>query len=313
LIVFSFMRSRLVSSVCVFLPICVVSCGGSAATPLTSPITSGVQHGSLTSDGLKRTYRLFIPPSLDRKHAAPLVVLLTCGPCTGDQMAELTNFDDRATIGAFIAVYPDPVPDADTAPRGAWNAGPCCGDAWANGVDDVTFIRRLLDRLTTDYRIDPTKIFAVGLSAGAFMVYRLGCELSDRIVAIASVSGVMITENCSPARPVSVLEMHGTGDAFVPYAGGAWTNANPPTVSSTASVIQHWVTLDGCADKATQTVSGITKTSLWNGCHGGTAVRFDTVTGGHHTWFGSALDPVPGEPDSNAVVWNFFSNLPPMA
>jgi polyhydroxybutyrate depolymerase len=291
----------------------VGACGQQQASPNATPSASSIQHGSLTSDGLKRTYRLYIPPLLDRKHAAPLVVLLTCGPCTGDQMAQITNFDDQATIGGFIAVYPDPVPDAALAPRGAWNAGPCCGDAQANGVDDVGFIRRLLDRLITDYRIDTTKIFVAGLSAGAFMVYRLACELSDRITAIASVSGVMITENCRPARPVSVLEMHGTKDALVPYAGGAWDNANPATVSSTASVIQQWVTLNGCTATPTQTVSGITNSSLWSGCREGTAVRLDTVTGGHHTWFGSVLDPVPGEPSSNAVVWNFFSNLPPRA
>jgi polyhydroxybutyrate depolymerase len=295
------------------LAVLVGACGQQQASPNATPSASTLQHGSLTSDGLKRTYSLYLPPSLDRNHAAPLVVLLTCGPCTGDQMAQITNFDDQATRGGFIAVYPDPVPDAALAPRGAWNAGPCCGDAWAKGVDDVAFIRRLLDRLTTDYRIDASKIFAAGLSAGALMVYRLACELSDRIAAIASVSGVMITENCRPVRPVSVLEMHGTNDANVPYAGGGWVNANPPTVSSTATVIQRWVTLDGCAGNPTQTVSGITETSVWSACHGGTAVRFDTVTGGHHTWFGSALDPVPGEPHSNAVVWNFFGNLPPRA
>jgi polyhydroxybutyrate depolymerase len=287
------------------------ACGQQQASPKASPSGGAVQHGSLTSDGLKRTYRLFIPPSLDQKRAAPLVVLLTCGPCTGDQMAELTNFDNHATVGGFIAVYPDPFPDADSAPTGAWNAGPCCGDAWAKGVDDVAFIRRLLDRLITDYRIDTTRIFAVGLSAGAFMAYRLACELSDRIAAIASVSGVMITENCRPGRPVSVLEMHGTKDALVPYAGGAWDNPNPPTISSTAAVIQHWVTLDGCPANPTQTVSGITNTTLWSGCSDGTAVRLDSVTGGHHTWFGSTLNPVPGEPNSNAVVWSFLSNLPP--
>ena len=290
------------------------ACGQQQSSPQASPSAGTVQHLSLTSDGLERTFRLYTPPSLDRKHASPLVVLLTGAPSTGDWMAGVTNFDAQATIGGFIAVYPDPVPDEALAPRGAWNAGPCCGDAWKKGIDDVAFIRRLLDRLTTDYKIDTTKIFAVGLSAGGYMAYRLACDLSDRIAAIASVAGVMINEICRPARPVSVLEIHGTKDSRVPYDGGAWANSNPPTVPSTASIVQRWVTLDGCGDKPTETVSGITKRSVWSACHEGTSVRFETVTGGHHTWFGSAaLDPVPGEPDSNAVIWNFLSKLAPRA
>jgi polyhydroxybutyrate depolymerase len=287
------------------------ACGQQQSSPKASPSASTVQHLSLTSDGLKRTYRLYIPLSLDQKRASALVVLLTGGPQTGDWMADVTNFDAQATIGAFIAVYPDPVPDEALAPRGYWNAGPCCGDAWKKGVDDVAFIGHLLDRLTADYRIDATKTFVVGLSGGGLMAYRLACDLSDRIPAIASVAGAMINERCQPARSVSVLEMHGTEDSRVPYNGGAWANANPPTVTSTASVVQRWVALDGCAGKPTETVSGITKTSIWAGCRGGTTVRFDTVMGGRHTWFGSAVNPVPGEPDSTAVIWSFLSKLGP--
>jgi len=38
-------------------------------------------------------------------------------------------------------------------------------------------------------------------------------------------------------------------------------------------------------------------------------VKLDTVTGGHNTWFGSSLDPVPGEPKASAAVWDFFNSL----
>ena len=140
---------------CAFLSICVVSCGGSAATPRTSPFTSGVQHASLTVDGLVRTYRLYVPPSLDPKQPAPLVLMLAGCPGTGTEIAFLTQFDFLAATGRFIAVYPDPVPDSSADPsnllEGCWNAGTCCGDASRNGVDDVTFISRLLDRLTLDF------------------------------------------------------------------------------------------------------------------------------------------------------------------
>jgi polyhydroxybutyrate depolymerase len=259
--------------------------GGSVAAPVPVQSPTAVQHATLMVNGHKRTYRVFRPPSLDMKQAAPLVLALHGGGSTGDEMASISHFDDEATSGGFIVAYPD-------AAYGTWKT------AAPAPVEDVNFIGRLLNRLETEFTIDKTRIFITGASKGAVMAYRLACELSDRIAAIASVSGRMELKDCRPARPVSILEMHGTDDALVPYEGGA-------------SAIKNWVTLDGCAGNPTQTLSGITKTAIWMGCRGGTVVRFDTVVGGRHTWFGSAYDPVPGEPSSSAEVWGFFSSLAP--
>jgi polyhydroxybutyrate depolymerase len=214
------------------------------------------------------------------------VVALSGCPSTGDQMATITRLDDQATAGGFAIVYPDPV-------QGCWNAGFCCGVA-----DDVGFISRLVDRLSAEIRVDKSKVFAAGFSAGAAMAYRVACELSDRFTAIASSAGQLALQGCHPARPVSILEMHGTADTVTAYAKGA-------------DAVQQWVAFDGCAGEATQSGSGVTKTSTWSNCRGGTVVRFDTVEGGHHTWFGSTLDSVPGEPNANAVIWDFFSHLGP--
>jgi polyhydroxybutyrate depolymerase len=301
------MRTRFALLLCVFLLTSLASCGGSAVKPTATSSPSIARHGSLTVDGLKRTYRLYIPPSLDPKQAAPLVFVLTGCPGTGDEMADVTQLDVMARAAGFIAAYPDPVPDATTDPsnlEGCWNAGTCCGDAQTKGVDDVKFIGNLLDRLATDMTVDKTRVFVAGLSGGGMMAYRLACQLSDRIAAIASVSGAQVIQSCRPARPVSILEMHGTNDDRLPYEGNQYFR-------STTSTIQRWVTLAGCASKPTQTVYGIMKTSTWSQCRGGAVVRFDTIEGGHHAWFGTDMDPVPGEPSANAFVWDFFKNLTP--
>jgi polyhydroxybutyrate depolymerase len=199
-------------------------------------------------------------------------------------MAVISRLDDQAAASGFAVVYPDPV-------RGCWNAGFCCGTA-----DDVRFIKGLVERLSTEIRVDKSKVFAAGYSDGGAMAYRLACELSDRFTAIASVAGRLDLQSCHPARPVSILEMHGTADTIVAYARGA-------------DAVQQWVALDGCSGDPRQTVDGITKTSTWSNCRGGTVVRFDTVEQGHHTWFGSTVDPVPGEPNSSVAAWDFFSHL----
>jgi len=277
-------RNRYRSLLGVFLSICMASCGGAAATPnaKASPST-GVQHASLTVGGATRTYRLYIPPSLDSNQRR-LVVGLTGCPSKGDDMAQATHLDDLAAASKFVIVYPDPV-------DGCWNSSSCCGAA-----EDTSFISSLIDRLTSSLRIDKARVFAAGFSSGAFMAYTLACMQTSRFAAIASVAGTLDIQDCKPSRPISVVAMHGTKDSSVIYEAGV-------------TAVQRWVTLDGCTGDPTRSTSGITTTSIWSRCQRGTMVRFDSVAGGHHQWFGSTFDPVPGEPDSNAVILDFFSKV----
>ena len=284
---------RLALLVSALLSICLAACGGSSTTPQSAAKPTGVQHGSLVVDGLKRTYRLYVPPSLDPEKPVPLVVLLHWSDSTGDEMAA-TRYDDQAKTSGFIAVYPDGF-------GGSWNLN-CC-----EPLDDVKFISHLLDQLTTDYRIDKTRVFAAGLSNGAILAYMLACNLSDRFAAIASVAGAMWFDDCRPTRPVSIMAVHGTADTTVLLG-------KPGQRYTAADAVQRWVTLDGCPAKPKQTSKGLAKTSTWVGCHGGTEVRLDVVAGGIHDWY--LDDPSEpgwraGEPDSTKSTWDFFKNSAP--
>ena len=242
----------------------------------------------MTVDGKLREYRVFRPPALDSTKPVALVVVLHGAGFDGAGFETVTQFDDEATTAGFLAAYP-------TGCRQIWQ--------YAGGgskLPDLHFISKLLDRVETDFRIDPARIFVIGFSAGAFMSYRLACDLSSRITGIVSVGGSMFADECRPARPVSILEMHGTDDSLVPWQGSATTNP-------VDTVIQRWRTLDGCVGGPILSQNGITKTSLWGHCAAGTTVRLDAVVGGHHSWFGA----VPGEPNANAVIWSFLSKLPP--
>ncbi len=102
-------------------------------------------------------------------------------------------------------------------------------------VDDVEFVRRLLDTIEEQYSIDPTHVFAAGHSNGGFMAYWLACELSDRIVAVGLQSGGLGLASCDPAQPVSLLHIHGTADTNVPIAASAPTGSSSNCNSSTAN------------------------------------------------------------------------------
>lgn len=179
-------------------------------------------------------------------------------------------------------------------------------NSWADGrgatvadqqrVDDVGFITTLVAQLTRQYGVDPGHVFATGMSDGAFMTNRLGCERADVFAAIAPVSGTLgVNVACNPSRPVAVLETHGTADKVVPFDGGLVVGrAGPSAVLAAPAMIAKWRTLDGCKDPATEeTLPGAPNGNkihrFTSGqCAGATAVVFNQIDGGGHTWPGEA-------------------------
>lgn len=274
-----------------------------------APATS-IQHGTITVAGRARTYRVFRPATLDAQRPVALVLLLHGCASSGDRFAAITRFDKQAEIGGFVAAYPDALA----------NFGPGFDHCWneyldPSKVDDLAFINALIDRLATDLPIDKGRIFVAGLQSGGHMSHTLACATGERIASIASVSGGMPIDDqkasmrCPDARlskPVSLLEIHGTADDFIPYEGGG-----PLSAPATLDMVKYWAMLDGCSGDPSVSQKGITKTSLWRRCAGGAVVRLDAVAGGHNTWFGSNVDSVAGEPDASAAVatW-FFSGIP---
>ncbi len=279
----------------------LAACGGSRGSTEPSPAPA-VQRRTLEVDGLPRTYRLFVPLSVDRARAAPLVLMLHGVGNSAQSMVEATQFDRTAETAEFIVAYPDGVDQT-------WNAGYCCLGGATTGPDDVAFLRRLIDDVQADHTVDPDRVFVVGVSAGGMMAYRLGCELSGRVAGVGAVAGAMILEECRPARPVSVIEIHGTADQLVPYdggptAGGA-TRPSPPTVA----VVRRWAELNGCPTAPTAETDGRVISTAWSGCAEGAGVKLVTIDGGGHTWFAPGLGAANGAVDATAVIWGFFSGL----
>jgi polyhydroxybutyrate depolymerase len=244
-------------------------------------------------DGRYRDYRLFRPPTLVPTVPVPLVIVLH-GNVNAAAMEGIIHFQSVATTDRFMTVYPDG-----------------CNEDWNDSARsyDVDFFNKMLDRLESQFRIDASRIYTIGASAGGVMAYRVACDMAARVAAVASIAGTIWWNDCSPARPIAILEMHGTADEAVPYNGGRITYHDNPVVPSVEQVAQRWAALDGCSGSPVSSHSGITTTTLWNRCRGQAVVRLDTVIGGHHTWFGSRLDPIPGEPDANPIIWSFLSQF----
>ena len=153
---------------------------------------------------------------------APLVVVMHG---SGEDSAHTRistgyGFERLADEHRFAVDYPDGY-------EGYWNACNIVGDYSANklNVDDVGFLRALADKLITDVGVDPGRVFAIGISRGGHMGFRLALEASSCFRAIAAVAANVPTrENfkCKSAGPgtSSVMIMNGTKDPLNPLNGG---------------------------------------------------------------------------------------------
>lgn len=270
--------------------------------------------GSVRIDGRERTYLIDLPPQYDGHSALPVVVVFHGGGGRAQSTRTQTHMSDAGSANGFIAVYPNGTGRSRDRLL-TWNTGSCCGYARNNNVDEVAFMRAMLDSLQRFYAVDAKRIYATGLSNGGMMSYLMGCALSDRFAAIAPVSGELSVP-CTPAHPVSVLIMHGTADKNLPYDGGTGERAlERHDVKSVQFAVDSWVGFDRCADKPSVVSSSALVRSTYAKCAGGTSVEVYKIIGGPHAWPGGVkLGPGPDAPstalDATAVIWQFFATHP---
>ena len=257
---------------------------------------------SIVHDDLVREYIVHIPSSYDNKVPIPLVLCFHGYGGTASGIS-YTNFNHVSDTANFIVVYPQ---GTLLKRKSHWNVG-----GWTLGskIDDVGFISSLLDSLSERYNINQSRIYSTGMSNGGYMSFLLACQLSDRIAAIASVTGSMTPQTynlCNPQRPIPVLQIHGTNDQKVPYKG------NRKWSLSINKVLEYWINHNNCditpfemsfQDINNSYESNVHRLSWLNGDN---SVITDhiIVKGGGHDWFG-----VWGNMDINstAEIWKFFS------
>ncbi|MBY0528496.1 MAG: prolyl oligopeptidase family serine peptidase [Gemmataceae bacterium] len=289
-----------------------------AAPP--QPLTAGDHMRRLEVDKQARSYLIHVPKSYDPKKPTPLVLALHGATMNAEQMIEFSDLSAKADKDGFIVVYPNGTGSSPLLLT--WNAtGP---KGWmGNTTDDVAFLRKVLDDVEMIANIDTKRVYACGLSNGAMMCYRLAAEMSDRIAAIASVSGAVATEDeCKPKRAVPVLHFHGTKDPLVPIGGPSLLHARFVKFKSLEDTIHTWIKLNDCPvkPKATDQLSKngdelkVVRTTYGPG-KAGSEVIVVVVEGGGHTWPGqkppvdwigkSALNV-----SANDLIWDFFRKHP---
>jgi polyhydroxybutyrate depolymerase len=274
-----------------------------APYPAVSQYGPGDYDFSIQQDALERIYKVHVPPSYNLVTPIPLVLAFHGGGGDAEGSIRFFKLNEKANISNFIVAYPQGTGKTVLGKLyGSWNAGRCCPPATENNIDDVAFIDTLLDKMEHDFNIDRQRIFALGMSNGALMVYRLACELSHRIAAIGASGGHDSYDTCSPLRPVPAIHIHGTADSCALYNGGICggctysyykclglgeIEVNQWACRPVPDYIDLWKNINGCNDHAVITYRNGKATCItFDQCLNGSAVSLCTVEGMGHNWAG---------------------------
>lgn len=286
------------------LGVLVAPSGGSAAQD-ENELQPGMQ--TLEHEGLERTYLLHVPASYISDEPVPLVIALHPAGSSSTAMAILTGLNDFADQHNFIVVYPDTV-------LSTWAEGLDTVNPASDGetVNDVDFIRVLIDTLSTDYAIDSDRIFLVGQANGGLMAYRAACMMPALFAGVAVVGPLMweyhrdfCADESTP--PINLFIMHGHNDYFY------WTETRGyvPAVSGGQYIILGrddtlavWTDRNGCADEPTLATVNL---HVYSNCEGDTTTAYYGVVNGGYNWYR------PGDYtlnnvglDTSAMVVSFF-------
>lgn len=251
-------------------------------------LKAGNHKRKLKMPGGKRSYVVHVPKSYAlKKQPVPVVFVLHGGLGNAWSAEWDSQMSARAEKDNFLAVYPQGTGRTNEHFL-TWNAGDCCGIAMRHKVDDITFLRALIYKLSNDFNVDRSRIYVAGISNGGMMAYRAALEMSDMIAAIAPVEGCMMSKpQLTSDRPVSVIAFHGTADKTVPYNGGDGGIPGYKLVATKVDDnIKYWVERNGCSPEPSREVGKSLTKEFYKDGKDGTAVCLYTVKDGLHSWPG---------------------------
>jgi polyhydroxybutyrate depolymerase len=255
-------------------------------------------NDSINVNGIYRGFITYIPSIYQPSQSTPLVFNLHGLTSNAWEQMIYGDFRSVADTANFIVVHPQGL--LNSMGETHWNLG-------QSTVDDIGFLNSLYSHLISNYNINLDQVYSTGMSNGGYMSYYLACNMSDKIAAIASVTGAMAPStqlNCNPTHATPVLEIHGTADANVSF-------------NSILNGLEYWRSYNNCnliadttviSDFNSEDLSSVEHIVYNNGDNGVTTELFKIINGGH-TWPGSSisLGVTNYDIDASEEIWKFFS------
>lgn len=275
--------------------------GGTTEPPDTSPM------------GGDRPVTPVVPASYDPDEPTPLMVMLHGYSASNVLQNFIFGFKELAEEYGYIYIAPNGTVDASD--NRFWNATDYCCDFLDTGVDDVAYIRGLIEEAQARYNVDPKRIFLTGHSNGGFMSHRFACEHPELVAGFMSLAGAIVSDpdTCQPSEPVASLQVHGTADATITYDGQFSAERNAQQVSAEDGQAV-WASRNGCsgtslelrssADFVPATAGEETELLSYGGCPSGGSVDLWRMNDVGHV-------PQPNDEWRRAVLDWLYANPKP--
>lgn len=263
---------RCVLSFALFVACLAPATSASARDACSTESTGGVVRRKLDGE----SYELFVPDHLAPGIGVPLVLMFHGLGADGRTFARNTGWVRFAESRRMILVFP-------TARGRAW--------AFTRNSPDVKHVRKLVASIAGTYCVNEHRVYAGGMSNGAFLAARLACDASDVFAAVAAFAGgdPETTGNpCSPSEPVAVMQLHGAKDRVVPMSLGAKAR-------------DAWIDRSSCSSRPIVERVPFGPLAHYRWCTGPVEVQWRVYDGWKHAW------PTGERQDDVLVrIWRFF-------
>ncbi len=275
----------------VFVVVCLVGCSSQIGQ---TPHREGeLEENTLFHQGLEREYLLYTPAAV--RSEAPLVIVMHGYTSTMHAIASYVGMNELADEHGFLVAYPQGTQDSDG--NNFFNVG---YDFHASSnVDDVGFVRAIVEEIDSQYELDREAIFATGMSNGGDMSFLLACKASDLFRAVAPVAGSMMTKmlnNCEPEVALPVLEIHGDKDRVTRLEGDKENEDGWGPYLDLETTMAFWARKNGLSERKeveSEYPGGdkkLVRSITWHADGHLREVRFIVVKGGGHDWPGGRFN-----------------------
>lgn len=192
--------------------------------PLTALARGDVYEDSLaetfTHEGTTLPYRLMLPDDYNEKESYPLILFLHgAGERGTDNVTQMKNVFQKISTknrGAIlIAPQCDPENQWVDTP---WAEGPYSTDEVPES-NELQAVMALIEYIQENYSVDKTRIYATGLSMGAFGVWDLMVRHNDVFAAGVACCGGGDPSKGELLKDTPMFVFHGDADPTVPVAG----------------------------------------------------------------------------------------------
>jgi polyhydroxybutyrate depolymerase len=315
------MPTRLYQIAALALAVAVFAQLGGASSAVASELP-GDHFEKVTIDHLARSYIVHVPPGFNERQKISAVIMLHGAGGSAEEAELYTGFDDESDAQGFVVAFPNATLPFPNRPAGRytnpalWHEQTGLGTLGQHHREDIDFISAVIDGLEQHYSADPNRIYITGFSNGASMTFSLGLNLSNRLAAIAPVSGQLPNAGGTLNYPLPLLFIIGENDPIHFIEGDDLPLTGADEDTPVMKTLICWKQMLGCSGRKVEQVDpGVTRMAFHNCSRGGEIVVY-TVEDLGHVWPGgpNTINQFVGHSSNKLlatdVIWQFFKAHP---